>query len=128
MMKTSPDNPMYAYFLPSGRDIDDMGVREAMLCRNQNLILFLDLTNGDVIELTLPQDAELRGAMKKELFAYAEIPRIEIEPGMRTGLALNVTFQNFLSDLPVTIVRDEAVYEDELLLSSEYQGDTDEMI
>lgn len=127
-MKTNSDNPMYAYFLPSGRDIDDMGVREAMLCRNQNLTLFLDLTNGDIIELTLPQDTELRNSMKKELFAYAEIPRIEIDPGMRTALALNATFQNFLSDLPVTIVRDEAVYEDELLLSSEYPGDTDEMI
>jgi len=106
--------PMYAYFLPSGCDIDDLGVREAMLWKQPGVALFLDLGNGDVIELAMPRDQELYENMKREIFAYAEIPRVEIEPGVSKKKALHLAFAAFIDSLPVTVELDEAVYDDEL--------------
>lgn len=105
---------MYAYFLPSGCDIDDIGVREAMLWKQPSAALFLDLGTGDIIELTLPRDTELSENMKREIFAYAEIPRLEIPVGASKKKVLHEAFASFIESLPVTVELDEAVYDDEL--------------
>ncbi len=105
--------PMYAYFLPTGCDIDDLGVQEAMLWKQPGVALFLDLGNGDVIELALPRDQELYENMKREIFAYAEIPRLEIPVGASKKKLLHEAFAGFIESLPVTVELDEAVYDDE---------------
>ncbi len=101
-------NLLFGYFLPTDADIDEDGVYEAMTSDRKNTAFFLDLGTGDIVALDMPRDQELFDGMKKEFFAYAEIPRVVVTGAPVTPEALRVAFQYFVDSLPVTVERDFA--------------------
>lgn len=101
-------NLLFGYFLPTDADIDETGVHEAMMSKRKNVAFFLDLGTGDIVNLEMPREQELYDGMKREVFAYAEIPRVEATGGTTTAEILQAAFQFFIDSLPVTVERDFA--------------------
>ncbi len=105
MKKQSAHQEEYGYFLPNDRDIDEFGIYEAMSDGDAASVWFLDLASGDVVDICLPRDQELYENMKREIFAYAEIPKFG--PG-KSESELSIELLRFIHDLPVRVERDLA--------------------
>ena len=101
-------NILFGYFLPTDADIDETSVHAAMMSNRKDAAFFLDLGTGDVTMLKMPRDHDLYESMKREIFAYAEIPRVVVEGGPTNGEVLQAAFQFFIDSLPVTVERDLA--------------------